>query len=436
MNFFQKILWKKKDLNLTIIDQLEGEWKDWLKNLNIKFNFLERKKVANAKLNNKLFPIYLFLERYENILLNNKLRPWFSTRKALGLLDTWHNPIYKKLSVIDSLALKERLVSHNEHYLRFSLILWEKNINKTIYIVREVKDYFLKSLQYKSVTSGPTWWLVWNLMFGVLLILFNTIIVFWGLLSNGTVSYEIFEKHWWDFIPFVTNLLYWAHYIDNSYIATLAMIKITFFISFIVFFLWMLFASIAETFTLYRLREIDKLVAEVWFLKILKIKIKKLELESGLDADPDEKWRVIHNYQNFLDLFKETTLYSLRKGYTNQWFTNDILAVLTLYFNFKKFPQNTKLTEGFQNLLIMILDWYYAMLNGTNPNFTLWAVASWIEEYEKEVQELQWEKHILAWKMMFSSLSNIVTTGTIITVLFMSLSQWTLLERLIKLSLK
>jgi len=150
LSFFKK---KTKEDNLKQI--LKNDLSSKLKDLHISFSFWDRKKVARNKAKNTLFPIALFLERYENVLLNNKQKPGFSTQKALALLDRGQNPIYKKLAIIDSLPLKERLMGSNKDYLKFSLLFSEKSPDKTIYIIRELKEYYLRHKEYTSVTSGP-----------------------------------------------------------------------------------------------------------------------------------------------------------------------------------------------------------------------------------------------------------------------------------------
>lgn len=428
------MFWKSKKLSPDLVDLLSQANKKWMADLSISFNYLERQKVARNKSKNNLLPIHTFLDRYENILLNNRAKPGFSVRKGMMLLDKWQNPIYKKLAIIDSQPLRERLIQKNKDYVQYSIIFQEKNIDKVIYIIREIKEYHKKKMAYSSITTAPAFGLVWNLLFWIILIAFNTIIVYGGLLSNGTVTYSIFERHWWTFVPFVTNLLYGTYYIDSTYIKILAYLKTGFFLSFTIFFLYTFLRSAWEITSHFRSREVDMIINEAGFLKVLKMKIKILELEGGFSKEGEEK-KKMYVYQNFIDLFRESALYSLNKGYSNSTFTNNLLQTLTLYTSFRRFPEKIQLTEGFQNLLILIFDGYYAMLNGSNTNFNMSSVLRWIEDYEREVQEFQWEKKFTEGKMFLATISNIVTTWTIITILMMSLSQGSMLERLIKLSM-
>ena len=426
---------KKKTIEKSLIKVLREQQelnKRQANKINLYFNIFEKNKVKKYKENTRLIPFKFFLERYENILLNNKTKPWFNIKKGLAMLDDGSYPIYKKISTLDNLEQIEYILN-NEDYTKYSIIFNEKNISKQIVILRYVKELYKTNQAYKSITTWPIWGFVWNVLFWVWLVVFSTIAVYWGLLDWGMVSYEIFSKYTSFFEQLTVNIFYWANYIDNSFITVLSYLKATYFFLFLTLVMTYSLLSFFTFLNVFRIREVDKIINELNFLTLLKIKIKKLELEDTIGSDSNGEKIYLH--KNFLDLIRETILYCLKKNYTNQDFTNDILQILNLYLATKKFPKETKLTEGFQNLVKMILDWYYSMLNWTNQNFNLWAVEKWITEYKEEIEKIQWEKYLLKEKTMMATISNMITTSTIVITLLMSFSQWKTLEKVIKLSM-
>lgn len=424
------------DSFVSWIKHLEKETKNSIRNLKINFSASERRKVMSQRENNRIIPFAAFLELFENILLNNKMKPWFSISKWFSLLDDWRFPIYKKIAIISNIIQKEELLSKDKNYTKYSLLFEEKNINKEIFILWRIKEIFKRDIEYKAVTSGPVTWIVWNLLFWVILIFFNLLVVYWGLLDTWSIWSEVFNhplKGAWSLDKFVIHLLYWTYYIDSSFIKILAVLKSTYFFLFLTFLLYYSFSTLFTFFSTYRKREIDKLANEWNFLEILRIRINQLEIQWGLW---NNSGRRKFQYKNFLELVKSSILYSLEKWYTNQDFTNDILQVFTLYLVYRKFPEKTKLTEWFQNLLKMILDAYYSMLSWTNNNFDLWVVDDWIKEYKVEIENLQWEKQFTKTRWFFWMFWNLLTSATIVLMLMLSLSQWQTIEKLIKLTMK
>ena len=426
---------KKKDKSEDLIKLLKEQQeanKKYANSLKLDFTIFEKNKVKKYKENNAVIPFKFFLERFENILLNNKTKPWFNLKNWISMLDDWKFPIYKKISTIDQIEQIEHLFK-NKDYKKYSIIFDEKNIVKEIAILKLVKWLFEKNTQYNQVSESPIFWFVWNFLFWAWLVLFSTIAVYWWLLDWWMVQYDIFQRYTWLLEQLTVSTLYWTTYIDNSFIKALAYIKATYFLIFTTLVLYFSLLSLFTFFNVFRIREIDKIINEVNFLQILRIKIKKLEIDTQIWADNKEKKE--YYYKNFLDLLRESILYSLKKELTNQDFTNDILQVLTLYLAYKKFPNNTKLTEWFQNLLKMILDSYYSMLNWTNQNFNLWLVDKWIENYQDEIESFQWDKNFTKEKTTLATISNMITTSTIVITLLLSFSQWKTLEKVIKLSM-
>lgn len=400
--------------------------------ISLNFNIFEKNKVKKYKGDKRLIPFKFFLERFENILLNNKTKPWFNIKKGLEMLDDWNYPIYKKISTLDNLEQIEYILN-NKDYIKYSIIFNEKSISKQIVILKYIKELYKTNLAYKSITTWPIWGFVWNVLFWVWLVVFSTIAVYWGLLDWGMVSYEIFSKYTSFFEQLTVNIFYWTNYINNSFIIVLSYLKATYFFLFLTLIMTYTLLSFFTFLNVFRIREVDKIINELNFLSLFKIKIKKLELEKTIWND--NNGQKVYYHKNFLDLIREVILYCLKKNYTNQDFTNDLLQILTLYLATKKFPKETKLTEWFQNLLKMILDWYYSMLNWTNQNFNLWAVEKWITEYQKEIEDIQWKKYLFKEKTMMATISNMITTSTIVITLLMSFSQWKTLEKVIKLSM-
>ena len=428
---FGKKKTKEKSLIKILKEQQESNKKQ-ANNLHLNFTIFEKSKVKKYKENTRVIPFNFFLERFENILLNNKTKPWFNIKKGLWMLDDWNYPIYKKISTLDNIEQIEYILN-NDDYRQYSIVFSEKNISKQIVILKFIKELYKTNYAYKSVTTWPILGFVWNVLFWIWLVVFSTIAVYWGLLDWGMVSFEIFSKYTSFFEQLTVNIFYWTHYIDNQFIKFLSYLKASYFFIFITLVMYYTLLSFFTFLNVFRVREVDKIINELNFLQILKIKIKKLELEETIWTD---HWdRKVYLHKNFLDLLRETILYSLRKNYTNQDFTNDILQILTLYLATKKFPKETKLTEWFQNLLKMILDWYYSMLNGTNQNFNLWSVDKWITEYQNEIESVQWEKYLFKEKMLMATISNMITTSTIVITLLMSFAQWKTLEKVIKLSM-
>lgn len=421
---------------VSSIKTLEKEWKDAIKNLKINFSKLEKQKVSKFKENNRLIPFVGFLELFENILLNNKIKPWFSIMKWLNALDDWRYPIYKKLAIISNIKQKEDLLSKDKSYRKYSILFEEKNISKEIFILWRIKKLFKRDIEYNSITYSPLKSIVWNLMFWVFLVFFNLLVVYWWLLQTGTIWYKIFanpQTGWSTLDVFVINLLYWTYYINNTFIQILAYLKWTYFFLFLFLVLYLSLMTYFTYLSTYRKRIIDKLYNESAFLELLRIKIKQLELEWKIG-----KWKIDWRkflYKNFLDLIRTTILYWLDKKYINQNFADDILQVLTLYLVYRRFPEKTQLTEWFQNLLKMILDSYYSMLNWTNTNFNLWVVDDWIVNYKKEIESVQWDKQFNKTKIIFWFIGNTITSLTIIIMLFLSLKQWQTIEKLIKLTI-
>lgn len=421
---------------VSSIKTIEKESKEAVKNLKINFNAFERKKVSKFRENNRLIPFMWFLELFENILLNNKMKPWFSVTKGLNALDDWRFPIYKKLAIISNIKQKEDLLSKDASYDKYSILFEEKNISKESFILWRIKELFKKDVEYWAVTYSPLKSIVWNLMFWVWLICFNLLVVYWWLLQTWTIWYPVFSDptKWGSALDvFVINLLYWTYYIENTFIQILAVLKTSYFFLFLTLILYLSLLTFFTYQSTYRKRTIDKLYNESAFLELLRIRIKQLELEGWI-----WKWKNTGRkflYKNFLDLIKSTILYWLEKKYINQDFTNDILQVLTLYLVYRRFPEKTNLTEWFQNLLKMILDSYYSMLSWTNTNFNLWVVDDWIVSYKNEIENVQWEKQFNKTRTTFWFIWNIITSLTIIVMLFLSLKQWQTIEKLIKLTM-
>jgi len=428
---------KKKENFINNLKKTELADKLAKKNLHIKFSKKDINKVLRSKTNkNRLLPFSNFIELFQNILLNNKFKPWFTVKKGLALLDDWRFAIYKKLAIIESLKQKESLLEKDKNYLKYSLIFSETNITKASFILNNIWKIFHKDLEYDAVTTSPIKSIIWNLFFWVVLIFFNLLVVYWWLLETNTIWYKIFIdplKGANSLDVFVINLLYWTYFIDNTFVQTLAILKSFYFLWFLVATGYLLFALVLTFLSDYRIRKIDKLKNESAFLTLLRMKIKQLEIVWWFWQDKNKR---IFLYKNFVELIKGSILYGLEKKYINQDFTDDFLQLLTLYLAYRKFPQNTKLTEWFQNLMKMILDSYYSMLNWTNTNFDLSVVDNWIVTYQEEVEDLQWEKQYKKAWSIFAITWSMITSITIILMLFLSLQQWQVIEKLIKLNME
>jgi len=431
---FDKFNKKKKSSQdlIQMLNQQQQSNKKLVSWLKINFSVFEKNKVKKYKENNRTIPFQFFLDRFENILLNNKTKPGFNIRIWLWMLDDWNHPIYKKLSTLDNIEQIEHIIK-DKQYKKYSIVFDEKNIKKQIIILKYIKDLFNLNNEYNWVTEGPVLGFVWNLLFWIWLVIFSTIAVYGWLLDWGMVQYDIFLKYTSFFERLTVNIFYWINYIDNNFIIILAYLKASYFFIFLTLTMYFILITFFTFLNVFRIREVDKIINEINFLQLLRIKIKKLEMETNLGTN----WvaEKSYYYKNFLDLLRETILYWLKKEYTNQDFTNDILQVLTLYLVYKKFPTNTKLTEWFQNLLKMILDAYYSMLNWTNQDFNLWAVDDWIKDYQEEIEAPQWWKFLMKEKMIMATISNMITTSTIVITLLISFAQWKTLEKVIKLSM-
>ena len=362
--------------------------------------FFDKFELNSGGQGNALPKLEKFLEAFENVILNNKSKQGFNKANALQKTGEKMNidaiiVLSNQLNYPDQLnaTLKRQ---KDKRYFIFSDMILEPSLEKTLNIIKIVKEYLEVSAKYKKAWQGNA------------ISIFNNVYFQWIIMSVFllmTLPYMVISKEMIKTEAFMKKRPEWEAYLSSLFIGfsyPSVSVKVSFLLQNIVIWLtlaWIILFFSKALFYYFeekRTRAIDKIMNELAFVYFIKIQIELIVLWKIKTL----KWEVKNHYKNveYIEFLVQGNNKAFSKWLIWYEFNKELSKLYMIFKSTKKILQNWAWSEFFYNQMDMILTWYKNFISWTDVNFNMDKIQKLLTETEKTLKVIfdNYQKKIVA----------------------------------------